>query len=133
MPRLPAALATACVLAELPTLKVYTQVLLSAATVTGEGTLMVVPRSAAAIAPPPVLATLPVPQPVPEMAKPTVVPGAAGEVSEGSVALSVGVSPPVMPPGETAKVFELITGSGAIPSVPVAWTATGDAAELATV
>src|SRR4051794_30846778 len=92
MPTLPVATAVAGVAAPLPTVRVYAQVLLSAATVTGAGMLMVVPRSAAAMAPPPTFVTAP-PQPVDKV---TVAAEAATLVRDGSVTESAPEEPPVM-------------------------------------
>jgi hypothetical protein len=68
-----------------------------------------------------------------------VVPAAGGEVREGSVAESVGERPPVMDPGEMAKVFALRAGTviavttalalrvGSATLVATAWNVPADA------
>src|SRR4051794_28562590 len=107
MPRLPVAVAVAGVLAPLPTLSVYAQVLLSAATVTGAGMLMVVPRSAAAIGPPTLLTA-----PPQSVESPTVTAEAAALVSEGSVTESAAEVPPVMFASAIVRLAPLRTGAG---------------------
>ena len=97
------------------------QVLLSLAVLAGEAMVMVVPRSAACTAAPPVLLTAPEPQP--EMPSETLATAATGVLSAGRATDSVGESPPVIDAGVMTKVLDASTGAGTTASVPVAVTA----------